>query len=670
MWKDSFINISNKHAPLKQKRLKNRSNPWITPDIVKMIYKRNYYHKKAVSSKNETCANEYWVEYKKLRNSITKNIRAAKLKHYTEMTTLYRTSPKQLWAHIKQAMPKPSHDNINDISADSFNDFFSSIGEKVAAKINNSNVYPDLTFPNSIYSFKFDLIREEFILKILEKLPNKSKNDILGFDTKLLNLSAEIITPSLQLLINASLKSGFVPKDWKLARVVPAFKGKGEINDENSYRPLSVIAHIAKIAERCVYKQLSTYLYNHSFISKDQFAYLQNSSTQHCLHRLVDDILDNMNCNEKTALCFIDIRKCFDTINHDILIEKMKKYGIRNTELDWFRSYLSNRSQIVFHNNKLSSTRKVNIGVPQGTILGPVLFLLYINDLPNVLPPSSQMNIFADDVVIYCSHNDVNCLKNDIQHAVNNVHEWYKRNKLSLSLEKCECMVINSNPLKQIENFCINLGENTLTQVHMAKYLGVTIDDKFKWFDHLRNLAKKVNINNSRLRKLSKTLPLHIRLQLHNAINIPTIDYASTVWGDFNEYVNDFITRLEHRCARAVSGNYDFINVRGASIMSDLNMSSFKNRNKYNKSVLMYKAIQGLAPDFLLNYLTFTSEISHHNLRSCDTLELYVPKPNIEKFKKSLLYSGPKLWNTLPLVLKQAKSVKEFKLLYKKIMTV
>ena len=153
-----------------------------------------------------------------------------------------------------------------------------------------------------------------------------------------------------------------------------------------------------------------------------------------------------MNYNELPGMCFLDIRKCFDSINHDILISKLHKYGISKNELKWFKSYLQGRTQVVCHNNKVSDVKEVNIGVPQGTILGPILFLIYVNDLTKAVTNHAQINIFADDVVIYSNHSSIEQLQMNLQDTMTNVNKWYQRNKLCLSLEKCNTMIINSNP--------------------------------------------------------------------------------------------------------------------------------------------------------------------------------------------------------------------------------
>jgi exonuclease III len=664
VWKSKFLELSDKYVPFTIRRLKNRSNPWITPDIVKLIYQREYLHKKALKATTDEEKNTYWSDYKKARNLVTKTIRKAKLEFYSQATKQYHNNSRKLWSYIRQAIPKQTNKTVNNITADKFNDFFATVGQKVAANCDSNISQYKCSLQQSIYKFKFQEITEDIVKKYMLRLPNTSNNDIFGFDSKLLNFMNDIITPSLTALINASLQFGYLPPDWKTARVTPAYKGKGEFNNENNYRPLSVIAHVAKVVELCVQRQLVDYLYKHNFISIDQFAYLKNHSTHFCLHRLLDDILENVNDKEITGMCFLDIRKCFDTIDHEILLLKMSKYGILDSELNWFHSYLKERSQVVAHNG-ISDKRFVNIGVPQGTVLGPILFLMYVNDLSNVIK-NAQINIFADDVVVYTSDANFENLKLKLQNTMNDVFMWYTTHKLSLSLEKCTTMVIQ-NAINAHNRLDIRLGDTLLEQVKSMKYLGTIIDEDLKWNEHLNALARKININNARLRRVQSILPLNIRCKIHNALNVPVLDYASTVWGSFSCNISKFISRLEHMSARALSGNYDFFNVRGESLMADLNMRSFEYRLRYHKALLMFKAIHGLVPNFLMNYILFNYEISQRNLRSFDNMTLYKPKPNCEKFKKSLMYSGPEVWNTLPLRLKEQTSVDSFKRMYKKL---
>ena len=239
-------------------------------------------------------------------------------------------------------------------------------------------------------------------MSALSNLSVDSNIHILDFDSKLLQIAAPIIHVSLNALFNESLTSGHVPKEWKIARITPIYKGKGSKTEPTNYRPISIVGHVGKILEKEVLKQFLNFLKSNDLISIDQFAFLSNHSTQTCLHRVADDWYESFNYNELVAACFLDISKCFDSIDIQLLLIKLKCYGVREREHEWFSSYLHERSQAVLCHGSLSNVRDVTVGVPQGSILAPILFVLFMNDISQGLK-FSRCNVYADDVVIYTS---------------------------------------------------------------------------------------------------------------------------------------------------------------------------------------------------------------------------------------------------------------------------
>jgi hypothetical protein len=253
--------------------------------------------------------------------------------------------------------------------------------------------------------------------------------DVLGFDGKLLYLSCDVISPIICKFINASINSRYVLDDWKISRITPVYKGKGSMDDLGNYRPISVISHIAKIVEKEIQKQVMTFLDDHHLITPDQSAYLKKHNTQTSLHRVIDDLLWNVNDGLMTGICSLDIKKCFDTINHKILLKKLEMYGFMDSAVQWFTSYLLSRGAKVYCRNEYSGLKSTNIGVPQGSVLGPTLFLLYVNDINNYLD-NAVCNLYADDVLIYCSGEDVSIVNEKLQSSLCCIKEWYDRNLL------------------------------------------------------------------------------------------------------------------------------------------------------------------------------------------------------------------------------------------------
>ena len=272
----------------------------------------------------------------------------------------------------------------------------------------------------------------------------ESNSDVLNLDTKLLKLSANVICKSLTNLFNLSLNSKIIPGEWKLARITPIYKGTGDIHLETNFRPISVLSHIAKIFVGRVHEQLVHYLEFHSLITPYQSAYLKKHSTVTCLHRVVDDMCESIDDGLVCGVCFLDIEKCFDTINHDILLQKLKHYGIGGNAFDWFRDYLCGRRQCVRVDNITSELRPCPIGVPQGSILGPILFLLYVNEFPQYIG-NQNCNIFADDAMIYSFGNDIKETEANLQSALDSLAPWYRANMLSINTNKSAVMLVGKH---------------------------------------------------------------------------------------------------------------------------------------------------------------------------------------------------------------------------------
>ena len=386
-----------------------------------------------------------------------------------------------------------------------------------------SNVAPDIDkqFPNDTDNFEwkgsdckntfiFAPFTVEKIQQELLNLDNSPNLDILGMDRKLLRLSAPIVSDSLCKIFNASISQKFVHIDFKTARVTPVFKN-GEDSDiftYSDYRPISVICHIAKIFEKLVKMQLLTFLDANNLISNDKSAYLKNHSTQTSLHRVMEDWLENINEGEFTGACIFDISKCFDTINHKHLLYKLEKYGIRGASLDWFKSYLSNRRQAVSSNGKISAFKELFFGVPQGSILGPFLFLLFINDIQNFATNGCSINMFADDLILYCSDTCIINLRSKLQNAVDSICNWYKRNRLKVNPKKSKLMVLNTK--RQLaginrNNFSIQYDGADIPLVDKATYLGLIIKNDLSWEKNISELCRNLNFKVYQLKQLRKS---------------------------------------------------------------------------------------------------------------------------------------------------------------------
>ena len=367
--------------------------------------------------------------------------------------------------------------------------------------------------------------------------------------------------------------------------------------------------------------------------------------------------------------CFFDVKKCFDFIDHKSLLKKLAYYGFRNVSHKWFTNYLHLRKQYVASNGRQSSHLSVSTGVPQGSALGPLLFLIFINDFPQHIKHSS-CNMFADDCCVYLTGKSLNETKSLFQNSVNDACKWYKTNHLPINTDKSLCMLAGSEHMlnrldEHSKSLKINIDNVNLKQVSDLPYLGINLDDTLKWNKHILQLCSNISRTLGLLSRLRKVLNKDTLKLLYFSIILPKFDYAISVWGYCSNTNQKLIVRLQHRAARIVTNNWDFINVRGNDLVKELGWQTVEERRNYFTAMLLYKCINGAAPRRLIDELVMTTDTHEINTRSTTNGSLQVPEPNYELFRNSLLYQGSSLWNSLPSLLRNAPDILSFKKLYK-----
>ena len=661
-WYELFNQVINKHAPMKTKRVKTfKQAEWFNEEIKNSIQYRNMYHSK-----------KDWINFKKWRNKTTSLIFNAKKEYYQNAITSSKNS-KELWNHIKELNPK--EDNIfppkmqyenqtvynNQDIVNTLNVHFSSVAEKL---IGNNTSDMDFSMLQNFTSEKLKKT-ENFHLKLISigevcsQLKHLNINKSAGLDgigPKFLKLSAEIISPSLTFLINKSITSNRFPQKLKLARVTAIHKG-GPRDIPSNYRPISILNTISKIFERHVCTQLYEFLNNKKLLHIAQSGFRQGHSCQTALTKLIDEWLKYLDNGEIVGTVFLDFSKAFDLINHAILLEKLKFYHIGKHIIDWIKSYLSDRQQEVQYANIKSDKSFVKYGVPQGSILGPLLFLIYINDLP-LHVKQSNMDLYADDSTLHFHDKNIEKINSILQNDLNAIQSWCNNNSMKINAQKTKCMKLGSKQkLKQLSELCITVNETCIENVHSFKLLGIDIDENLSWEDHVDRICKTISSKVSLLYKIKVYLPIHTRQLFYNAYILPYIDYCSSVWGNLLQKDSDRIIKLQKRVARIIL-ECD-ISIPSNFMFSSLKWLSFTKRIKYQQSILMYKIVNGLTPDYLA--ILNIDDVQRHNLRSVSNNDLFVPRPNTNFYKKSFHYSATKVWNNLPLEIKKCPNVELFK---------
>ena len=399
-----------------------------------------------------------------------------------------------------------------------------------------------------------------------------------------------MIAPSPTGIFNASISTGMFPYEWEASRVTPIFKNGIKSNPDN-YRPISIIPCVAKIFEKLIFDQLYGYLDSNNLLHSCQSGFRSFHSTLTALLEATNDWSMNIGNGLINGVVFIDLKKAFDTIEHQIILKKLKNYGMDESSLTWFHSYLNGRTQKCQVNNHLLDFKPFTCGVPQGSSLGPLLFLIYINDLPNCLKRSTP-RMFSDDTSISYASDSTEEVQNVINLELKSLNDWLVANRLSLNIVKTEFMVIGSRQrIKTLNNeVYIEINGNIVNQVTPVKSLGVHLDNQLMWSVYIDKLCKKIASAIGALKRIRSYIPIDTATQVYQALIQPHFDYCCSVCDGLGETLSSKLQKLQNRAARIIMrSNYD----TNADVLLDMLYSdNLSLRRKKFKAGMMFKTTQ------------------------------------------------------------------------------
>ena len=433
-----------------------------------------------------------------------------------------------------------------------FNEFFANIGPKLATQIKptSNKTYDTFLTKRVLVFFYFTLVTENDVLKHLSFLRTKNSAGIDGISVKLLKkLSPALINP-LTLIINQSLVTGIFPNKLKNSQGVVTFK-KDDPTIMDNYRPISLLTAISKLFEKVVFSQLYEYFHKKNSFYDSQYGFLKNHSTEYAAIELTDKVLKDIDEKNISLAIFMDLSKAFDTLDHDILIKKLAHYGINGTPLEWFTSYLTGRSQYVEIDDVSSNVLSLSTGVPQGSILGPLLFLIYMNDIPYCTKYFNCI-LYADDTTLSNTIQIPSMSPLNINDELAKVYDWLAVNKLSLNVKKTKYVIIHAIN-KKIEDVVPDLEINgtPLERIQSFNFLGLLSYENMSWKPHIDLLSNKLAQCAGVLNKLKRFLPIHILRTLYFSIVQSRIMYCILTWG-FDYYR---IEKLQKRFVRIISSS-------------------------------------------------------------------------------------------------------------------
>ena len=670
LWTDKFMSVVQNEIPHKVVTVRPTESKWYNGYLRKLCRKQRHDHKLWTQHRTPWA----WVRYKTSRNKYHQEVERLKQEHEDglakTLATDAKTNPKKWWAVAKETMGNnkcssiPSMMSNNEVfntdeeKAILFNKYFVEVQSLPDQP--DDPIFEDQPEPtNTIEMITITPKDVEDTLKCLN--PNKAYGPD-GISPKMLKEGGPSLVNILTQIFNLSLSKGIFPSSWKLANVCPIYKKAEEFVTKN-YRPISLLSTIAKVFEKVVFKHLFNFFRTNFTISLWQSGFLPGHSTVTQLIEIYDEFCKAVDQGKEIRVVLLDISKAFDRVWHAGLLNKLKGAGIRGRLLSWLKSYLTDRQQRVTINGAKSPWGKILAGVPQGSVLGPLLFLIFINDITHIIT-RCKIRLFADDTCLFVEVDEPAEAAAILNENLQKIQEWANKWLVSFSPPKTKEMLITNKAPHDHPPLMLN--NEQITRVKHHKHLGVYLSDNLSWKKHAEETASKANRCLGILRPLKFILDRASLETLYKSFIRPVLEYADIVWDapDAHRHGLDILERVQTEAARIVTGATARCSTE--QLYKEVGWEKLSLRRRLHRSTMMYKIMTGLAPESLLQKIPNRVEArTRYRLRNRGDLQ--VPFTRLVTYTQSFFPTAVRLWNEFTDAIRNSPSVASFKHNYLKV---
>lgn len=637
--------------------------PWMTFNLWKLIRIKENISRSYRKHPTNTQQQELWLH---ISRKVQQAKRLAKKNYYSKIFST--TNQTNMWRNLKNIMgcQKTSKDAIKlqigpdvveqgETVANSFNEYFCTVGLQLASSINSSrdiNKFASLS-PLSSSIFLRPASEQEIVIMIKDLDTNKS----CGPDeipASFIKLHHNVFAVLLRDVFNQSIETGNFPDFLKIAKVIPLHKG-GDATQVSNYRPISILSVLSKVLEKLLVNRMNEFFKSSGVLYSHQYGFRSGSSTLTAAIELVDDIYSAVDSRQVMGVLFLDLKKAFDTIDHGVLLRKLEYYDIRGPANDLIRSYLSLRTQFVVVNGSCSTRLNTAVGVPQGSNLGPLLFLIYVNDLHKIglhgIP-----RLFADDTSLSYTSTDSNQIIQQMKDDMEKLQIYFAENLLSLNVSKTKYMIFESSRSRRPTNHALIVNDESIEKVDTFKYLGLRFDTNLKWYSHISKLQSEISSTCGLLYKVSNYLPIKQMLNIYHAFVQSKLQYMVSIWGAASKFKIKSLQTLQNRCLKAVYRKprlYSTLGLFEEAATSVLPIVALREKQTL---IQMHNILWNPATHHNQSF-----ERASHNHFTRTQSNLLIARINTELAKRAFSYYGKQQYNALPVTMKAVRNIKKFK---------
>ena len=662
----SINTLASECIPNRHVRIKPSDPPWITSTIKYYIRKR----KRAFRRAKRTGIDTHWEKFRKLRNKAVNMIRTSKKSYYDLIAERLKSktlSARDWWSTLKSFIVPNSKSSIPPLEfngsvitderdkANVLNNYFQS-----QTFLNDQEaVLPDLPRSSVESQLQSIVITPSEVELVLETLSIGKASGPNGLNNRIIRaLSHELSYPFCS-LFNQSLHRGIVPSSYKEANVCPVPK-KGDLSSVSNHRPISLLNAENKVFERLVFKYLFNHLQDNNLLSSLQSGFIPGDSTINQLTYLYNTFCHALDDGKEVRAVFCDISKAFDRVWHSGLLHKLQAAGVTGEVLAWFKSYLSDRKQRVIVPGAVSDWKFIRAGVPQGSILGPLLFLLYINDIVNDI--GSNIRLFADDTSLFIIVENPVTAAASLNTDLDRISQWAATWLVSFNPSKTESLLV-SRKINKHHHPPLFMKDCQITEVESHKHLGLYLSNDCTWHEHINYIKEKAWYRINILRKLKLNLDRKSLETIYLTFIRPLLEYGDIIWDNCTQQEKTELDKIQNEAARIATGATKLVSIE--ALYKEIGWETLEQRRNNHKLTLFYKMMNSFTPSYLTSLVPQpVSNLSRYNLRNSTDLQSI--NARTKQYYHSFLPSAVRAWNNLPVETKQSASLQCFKNYLKK----